>query len=73
MATRTREILETALAAIPLNDDEYGSERQIEAQNAFAILVESLVSADVFDDIETYWLKATVEEAIEYCLRKVFA
>lgn len=51
--------------------DDWGSERQIEAQNAFTDAVNDLLTpaeANAYDD---YCLKATVEEFIEEGLRLV--
>jgi hypothetical protein len=59
------EIEKLAVAAKPLNDDEWGSERQIGAQNAFFDAVQEMVSKGVFDGLQGYCLKATVDEMIE--------
>jgi hypothetical protein len=59
------EIEKLAAAAKPLNDDEWGSERQISAQNAFFDAVQEMVSKEVFDGLQGYCLKATVDEMIE--------
>jgi hypothetical protein len=59
------EIEKLAATAKPLNDDEWGSDRQIEAQNAFFDAVQEMVSPEVFEGLEGYCLKATVEEMIE--------
>jgi len=55
------------------NDEEkegdWGSERQIDAQNAFGDAVEAIVPADVFAEFEAYCLKATSDERIDEGLR----
>jgi hypothetical protein len=65
------ELEKLANAAKPLNDDEWGSERQIEAENAFFDAVQELVSKEVFDGLEGYCLKATTDEMIEAGLKAV--
>jgi hypothetical protein len=50
-----------AAAARPLNDDEWGSERQIAAENAFTDAALTVLTQDQLDDI---WHKATTEEGI---------
>jgi hypothetical protein len=65
------EIEKLAVAAKPLNDDEWGSERQIGAQNAFFDAIQEMVSKEVFDGLEGYCLKATVDEMIEAGLQAV--
>jgi hypothetical protein len=65
------EIEKLATAAKPLNDDEWGNERQIEAQNTFFDAIQQTVSEEVFEGLEAYCLKATVDEMIEAGLQAV--
>lgn len=55
--------------AKPVNDDEWGSERQIAAQNAFhaAMQRDGLITPAY----EAYCLKATVEEMVDEGMRLV--
>lgn len=62
-------LAELANDAKPLNDDEWGSDRQIDAQNTFCDVVESLVSAEAFAEYEDYCMKATTDELIAEGLR----
>ncbi len=61
-------IMELAKAAYPVNDDDWGTERQIDAENAFFAAVEQLMSPELFESLETYALKATAEERISFAL-----
>ncbi|HIG40325.1 MAG TPA: hypothetical protein EYQ14_07260 [Gammaproteobacteria bacterium] len=54
--------------AIPLNDDDWGSERQIDASNLLGDELEQILSYDDFDDFELYANKATTEEFCAYAL-----
>ena len=57
--------LETlAQAARPTSDDDWGSERQIDAENAFFA-----AAGDLGADFEQFALKATSDEAIDEALR----
>jgi hypothetical protein len=58
-----------AKAALPISDDEWGSERQIEAQNRFFEAVEARLPADKFAALEAYCHKANVHEMVEEALR----
>ena len=58
-----------AAAARPINDDEWGSERQIDAQNLFFEEVEKVLPAETFEALEAYCLKATTDEMIDEALR----
>jgi len=57
-----------ATDAIPFDDDEWGSKRQVDASNLFCIEVEKILSSDDFDKFEQYALKALEEEYTEYAL-----
>lgn len=71
MLDKTLAHLESlAAAARPIDDAEWGSERQIEAQNAFFIACEDVFPADFADDSEfSAWvMKATTDEMIDCAL-----
>ena len=59
--------------ALPLDDAEWGSKRQIDAQNRFTDAVEAVLPTKEFDAYDSYCLKATTEEMIEEGLRLVKA
>jgi hypothetical protein len=58
-----------AAQARPVNDDDWGSERQIAAQNLFFNEVQKALPADQFDALDSYCLKATTDEMINEALR----
>lgn len=58
-------IEQLAEAAKPLDDDEWGSPRQVAAQNLFFDTIADMVSEEVFDGLSNYCLKADVYEMIE--------
>lgn len=61
--------IETLIAqARPIDDSDYGSERQIEAENAVYLYVESVLSAKQFAAFEHYANKATVDERLDAAL-----
>ena len=55
--------------ARPINDDDWGSERQIDAEIAFFEKVQSVVSTESFEKLEDYCLKATTDEMIDEALK----
>ena len=57
-----------AAAARPINHEDWGSERQIEAQNAFFQEIEKLLPSAEFEALENYCLKATTDEMIDRAL-----
>lgn len=63
------DMIDLANAARPTDDDDWGSERQIAAQNAFFIAVENEVSEADFSSLEDYCMKATVDEMVDEALR----
>lgn len=63
------DMIDLAKAARPLDDDDWGSERQIHAQNAFFTEVEKRLSATDFAALEDYCMKATVDEMVDEALR----
>ncbi len=62
-------IQQMAQDARGIDDDDLGSERQIAAQNAFFDEVQKRLTADEFEELEGYCLKATVDEMIDEALR----
>lgn len=66
-------IIELAADARPLNDDDWGSDRQLEAENKFGEAVEqefrSRGELEKLAAWERYALKATTEETISEALR----
>ena len=59
-------IINLAEAALPINDDDLGSERQVQAENAFWDAVQPWVQSD-----DPCFAHATTEEAINYALEQV--
>jgi hypothetical protein len=57
--------------AIPYDDDEWGTGRQINAINLFYTEIEALLPYDKFDDYEIYALKATDAESVAYGLQLI--
>ena len=60
------ELRTLSKAALPLNDDEWGSERQIDAENAVTAALQQYIKPEEWDNFEDYALKATTEEMVEY-------
>ena len=58
------ELTALAAAAHPINDDDWGTQRQIDAENAFWD-----ACGDLGADFERYSLKATSDEALNEALR----
>jgi len=54
-----------ASAARSTNEADWGSDRQIDAQNAFFDFVMDHISEEAWRDLEDYCLKATSEEMLE--------
>lgn len=62
MLDRYKQLNAMALAAMPTSDEDWGSERQNDADNVFSLHVEEL---GLLDDDYFHWaLKATVEERV---------
>lgn len=61
-------INELAKDARPINDNDWGSERQIRAENEFFAEVENRVTRAQFAKLDAYCLKATTEERIDAAL-----
>jgi hypothetical protein len=58
-----------AQAARPLDDDDWGSERQVTAQNAFFVYVERQMHPVAFAELEDYAMKATTDEMIDEAIK----
>jgi len=58
-------------AALPVTEDDWGSCRQIDAENDFLAAVQRVLPEDSWDDLYVYGLKATTEERIAYALQLV--
>jgi len=58
-----------ARLAVPLDDDEWGSGRQVDAENLFCSELRDVLNDDKWWDFERYALKATTEEMINYGLK----
>jgi len=67
--TTNAEIVELARAARPIDDADWGSERQIEAENVFMAAVEARLPIRKLSALHDYALKATTEEWIDEALR----
>lgn len=66
-----KTIEQLAAAARPVNDDDWGTDRQIKAENAFFERVRSLISRERYETLNDYCLKATTDEMIDEGLRVV--
>ena len=55
--------------ARPIGDDDWGSNRQIDAENAWVEFAHRHMTTAAREDWDEYALKATSEEAIDYGLR----
>jgi hypothetical protein len=60
------KIVKLAQEAKPMSYDDYGSERQVNAFNAFTIKMEQILSKEDFELFEDYSMKATNEELIDF-------
>jgi hypothetical protein len=63
------DFVKLAKDALPINDDDWGSDRQIDAENLFFNEVEKVLDAETFAAFENYCLKATTDERVEEALR----
>ena len=57
--------------AAPTSQSDWGSGRQVNAQNRFFEAVEKILTADEMADLESYCLKASVEEMIDSAMLRV--
>jgi hypothetical protein len=55
-------------AARPWDDDDYGSERQVNLENRVYFYVESILDPKEFEAFENYCLKASVEDRLDAAL-----
>lgn len=60
-----------ARAALPTDEADWGSERQIAAENAFFSDVKVVLTAEDYADLEQWCIKATTEEMVLEALRRV--
>jgi hypothetical protein len=60
-----------AREARPLDDDEWGSERQTQAQDAFFNFVKAHMHPRAYEDLEMWCLKATTDEMIDEATRRL--
>lgn len=65
------EMQTLAQAARPLNDEEDGSERQIDAENAFFARVEEILPPEVDAALSRYCLKATTDERLDEAMVQI--
>ena len=54
-----------------VSDDDWGTPRQIRAENAFFDFVKEQLDDEVWERLEGYCLKATTDEMIDEALRLV--
>jgi len=52
-------------------EEEWGSEKQIEAQNSFFEMIEELTTTEEMERISEYALKATTEEMQDFALEVI--
>ena len=52
--------------AVSLKDEDWGSDEQVAAENAWGAALEEWLDKWTFEDFESYALKATTKEMIEY-------
>lgn len=65
----TRNLEDLASQARCIDEEDWGTERQIKAQNAFFDAVEKIVSKETFAELEGYCMKANVDEMVNEGLR----
>ena len=65
------KISSLAPAALPITEEDWGSERQIDAEEAFLYAVRRILPEDSLDKLGNYGLKATTEERVAYALELV--
>lgn len=68
-AGRLAELEKLAADARCVTEDDWGTERQIDAENKFFEAVEAMVSRDLYQRLEGYCLKATTDEMIDMGLK----
>jgi hypothetical protein len=67
------ELTELSLTALPITDDDWGSGRQITAENKFWVAAEEHFSFNPDDSkvAPGWWDHATTEEMIEFALQEI--
>jgi hypothetical protein len=65
------ELKEMARYALPINDNEWGADRQIAASNRFFETVRVLLSDPDWEKLERWGMKATTEEHVAEAMRLV--
>ena len=63
------ELSDLARAARPINDEDWGSERQVAAENELYANAKNVISTQAWERFEDWGLKATTEERIAEALR----
>jgi len=63
------KLYKLAQAARPLDQADWGSERQVTAQNTFFEYVESHMHPLAFAELEDFALKATTDEMIDQAIK----
>ena len=67
--SQSEEIRYLAKQAMPIDSDDWGSERQVAAEIAFWIEAERIINqkfgADIFSELELWGLEATIDELID--------
>ena len=67
--TTIAEIVELARAARPIDEEDWGSPRQIEAENVFLAAIEARLPIRKLGNLYDYSLKATTDQWIDEALR----
>lgn len=60
-----------AAEALPVDFDDWGTERQVNAENAFFLFFDETVG--ISDEFSTWMLKSTVEERVAEALKRFIA
>ena len=63
------DFIKLANEAVPFNDDEWGSDRQIKAEVTWVKAAYRELTPEQIEKWDTYALKALTEEAINYGLK----
>ena len=63
---RQAQLDQLAAEARPINDDDYGTDRQINAQNDFTFTLQAILSPEKWENFAEYAHRATPEEMIDY-------
>jgi hypothetical protein len=69
MEIKMTDIHKLAADARPIDDADWGSARQIDAQNLFFNEVEKALPAEEFETLENFCLKASANEMVDEALR----